>query len=161
MTDSDEYIEDVETDKVMRQLTKPLFPTRKRDASRNDASPTMWAVTVNIQPTKRMNKKFWKLYTPAQQVAQLTRIEEAFRRQTPSCELVEIHFETCPILQNMHFHALYKMPEMFKAELESYYMRICDGSDENTKEKWRYLDISPVKNLPDWINYIRKDQASK
>jgi len=157
MTDTDSEIEDVETNKVMTRLLKPLFKSSLKHVSANDAQAKRWAVTVNIQPTKLMNKRQWRKYSPDQQMAILGRVEAAFRRKTPSVQLVELHYETCPVLGNIHFHALYEMPLIFRAELEAYYKGVCDSSDEKTLKKWRYLDIEEVKDEKAWLDYIRKD----
>lgn len=150
----------LETSRVISALKyKKLFRPVILGASQNDSShndATMYAVTVNVAPTKFMNRKQWRRYSPVEQTAQLTRIEAAFRRNNPSVVLKEIHFETCPVVKNIHFHALYEMPALFKAELETYYNRICDSTDSNTTTPWRHLDIQPVRDLTAWLQYIRK-----
>lgn len=157
MTDTDSEIEDVETNRVLTRLIKPLFKSSLKHVSANDAQANRWAVTVNIQPTKLMNKRQWRKYSPDQQMGILGRIEAAFRRKTPSVQLVELHYETCPALGNIHFHALYEMPKDFVSTMENYYKDVCDSSDEHTKIKWRYLDIQQVKDEKAWLEYIRKD----
>jgi len=157
MTDTDSDIEDVETNKVLTRLIKPLFKSSLKHVSANDAQAKRWAVTVNIQPTKLMNKRQWRKYSPDQQMAILGRIEAAFRRKTPSVLLIELHYETCPVLGNIHFHALYSMPSDFVTTMENYYKDVCDSSDEKTLVKWRYLDVQEVKDEKSWIEYIRKD----
>jgi len=158
----DSLIEDMYTDEVINRLTGPLFGARQcknvssNDVSHTDNTVTQFAITVNIQPTKFMNKKQWRKYTPEQQTSQLARIESAFRRNNPSVKLMELHYETCPVLKNIHFHALYEMPKIFKSELETYYKRICDATDEHTKIPWRYLDIQQIFDMQGWLDYIRK-----
>lgn len=146
-----------EINTLLSQLRKPLFGVRQDSPSRANDASMRWAITVNIQPTKKMNGRQWKLYSAEKQTAQLSRIEAALRKKTPSIKLIELHYETCPVLKNIHFHALYEMPEEFKSELECYYKRICDSSDDKTLVPWRYLDISPIKNEQAWLDYIRKD----
>lgn len=126
----------------------------------DDISATkLYGLTVNIQPTKLMNKKQWNKYNKDQQMAILGRIERGSRKGNPSIELKELNYEVCPKLGNIHFHALYKMPRMFVSQLEAYYKRVLDSSDSNTKIKWRYLDIIQIIGTSDnWIQYIRKDK---
>jgi len=119
----------------------------------------LYGITVNVQPTKLMNKKQWFKYNKDQQMAILGRIEKGSRKGTPSIELKELNYETCPKLGNIHFHALYSMPKMFISQLEAYYKRVLDSSDEFTKTKWRYLDIKIIVGTEDnWLQYIRKDK---
>lgn len=138
---------DQEVTEVLKRLTKPLFKPVHND----------YAVTVNIQPTKFMNKRQWKRYTHDQQRAILSRIEKKFRKDMPTIELVELHYEICPTLKNIHFHALYKMPVNYCTTMETYYTRICSSEDEKTKIPWRFLDIREITNRTGWLEYINKD----
>jgi len=146
---SESPVDDGCTDLINR-MRKSLFPK----------IPTLrqWGITVNIQPTKKMNKRLWKLYDHDKQRDILNRIESKFRRDTPSVKLIELHFEVCPTLKNIHFHALYEAPVLFRAEMETYYKRVCCSDDEHTKKPWRYLDIKEIVGGSDeWLKYIRKD----
>jgi len=53
----------------------------------------------------------------------------------------------------MHIHALYEMPEEYKAEMETYYNRICSDPTNN----WNHLKIDPIFDEQGWIKYISKD----
>lgn len=121
----------------------------------------LYGITVNILPFKSMNKKRWFTYSHDKQREILARIESRFRKDNPSVKLKEIHYELCPStdkFHNIHFHALYKMPVIFKAELETYYNRIClDKSNKN----WRHLDIKEINNVDQWLKYIRKDAKNE
>lgn len=135
---------------IINRMRKSLFKK----------APTLrqWGVTVNIQPTKTMNKRLWKNYDNDKQREILNRIETKFRRDTPSVKLIELHFEICPTLKNIHFHALYEAPVLFRSEMETYYKRVCCSDDEHTKVPWRYLDIKEIIGGPaEWLEYIRKD----
>lgn len=124
----------------------------------DDDQEKLFGITLNIQPTKLMNKRPWREYTHDEQRAILMRIENAFRRKTPACVLLEIHFEICPKLKNIHYHALYKMPPIYVNEIHCYFKRICCAQDSNTREPWRYLDVKPIiDGEQQWLNYIRKD----
>lgn len=117
----------------------------------------LYGITVNILPFKSMNKKRWFTYSHDKQRDILSRVEHRFRKDNPSVILHEIHYEICPTegeFHNIHFHALYEMPELFVAELTTYYDRICfDKSNKN----WRHLDIKLINNKQAWIKYITKD----
>jgi len=140
-----------------------LFSTKSREGGRrpvdnNIAKKLRYAVTVNIHPYKSMNKKRWFTYSHDKQRSQLARIEEAFRRKNPSVQLIELHYEIAPAVndeeyRNVHFHALYEMPENFNAQVETYYNRIC-GCKEGT---WKHIKIDPIYHEHGWIDYIRKD----
>lgn len=125
----------------------------------NDVTPhsSQYAITINPQPTKLLNRKMYKQYSHEQQRSILTRIESALRRNNPSIVLLELHYEICPILKQVHFHALYSMPPIFVSTLETYYKRILDSSNSKTLVPWRFLDIQPIYNQCGWIQYIRKD----
>lgn len=147
-------------------LTGPLF--RRCSASQdalhlNDVTlqNTVWyAVTINPQPTKLCNKRQYRKYTDDQQIGILTRMEAKLRRENPSIELVELHFEKCPVLGQMHFHAKYSMPAIFVTTMENYWRRVLDSSDSKTKIPWRYLDIQLVYNDQGWLEYIRKENKT-
>lgn len=115
-----------------------------------------YGITVNILPWKLMNRKRWCTYSHDKQREILARVEARFRKNNPSVLLKELHYELCPSpdeFHNIHFHALYLMPAIFKAELETYYNRICfDKSNKN----WRHLDIKEINNVDQWLKYIRK-----
>jgi len=115
----------------------------------------MFAVTVNIKPTKKMNNRFWKLYTHDQQRKQLSRIESHFRAVTPSVKLIRIEYEICPTMQNIHFHALYSCPVEFISTIQNYYKKY-DGNDVNTVKPWRHLDVQECYDMSGWIKYISK-----
>lgn len=115
-----------------------------------------YAVTVNIQPTKLINRRQWKLYSSDQQRQILMRIEKSIRTKNPSIVLNEIHFEECPILKQQHFHCLYTMPPEFTTVLETYYNRVIGSTGKQTKP-WRHFVMKPVDNVKGWVDYIRKD----
>lgn len=142
---------------LVQALKKPLW---KDSPNPSAVKPFRleYGVTVNIQPTKKMNGKFWRDYTHDKQRAILGRIEAKFRAITPSVELIELHYEICPTLKNVHFHALYSAPCLFMHEMQTYYKRVCDASDKNTRIPWRYLDIKVIKDgAGNWLEYIRKE----
>jgi len=142
---------------LVQVLKKPLWKMTP-SASTAHSSRLEYGVTVNIQPTKKMNGKFWRDYCHDKQRAILGRIEAKFRALTPSVELIELHYEVCPTLKNVHFHALYNAPFLFTAEMEAYYKRVCDARDANTRIPWRYLDIKVIKDgAQHWLEYIRKE----
>lgn len=135
-----------------------LYAGSDREDTATESPTRHYAITVNIKPTQHMNKRQWKLYTADEQRRQLLRIERSLRTKTPSIELKEIHFEECPKLHNQHFHALYKMPPMFKAELQAYYTRVCNKGDVTG---WRVLDcqlLEDDESVKRWEEYIRKDE---
>lgn len=121
-----------------------------------------YAITINVQPTRFMNKRQWAKYTHDQQKLILSRIENALRRNNPSIKMQKLMFEVCPKLNQIHFHALYEMPELFRTELEAYYARTCGTiANKNTKTDsksvWRHLDIQEIYDEQGWIKYISKD----
>lgn len=147
------------------KLTSNLFrksddsPRLKGDDIYNNNK--LYGITVNILPFKSMNKKRWFTYSHDKQREVLAKIESKFRKNNPSVKLKEIHYELCPSpdeFHNIHFHALYSMPELFVAELETYYNRIC--SDKSNKN-WRHLDIKLINNVNQWLKYIRKDAKNE
>lgn len=142
--------------KYRNLFSKTILNPAREGVSRNDATYKRYAVTVNIQPTKMMNKRQWRKYDSVQQTGILQRLEAALRRHNPSIKLIELHYETCPNLKNIHFHALYEMPEEFINEVETYYNKFT-STDENTKTPWRTLDISEVMSEAAWLQYIRKE----
>lgn len=143
--------------KYKKLFSQPILNQRVSGVSDNDVTTKRYGITVNIQPTKLMNKRQWRKYTPVQQTGILQRVEKALRRENPSIKLIELHFETCPTLKNIHFHALYEMPEQFKAQLETYYARFT-STDEKTINPWRTLDVTELYDEAGWLQYIRKAQ---
>lgn len=142
------------------KLTSPLWSVRtsvsSSDVTLSDNTNDYYAVTVNIQPTKLMNKRQWKLYDADNQRKILTRVEKAIRVKNPSIQLVELHFEECPILKQQHFHALYQFPAEFSSVLETYYQRVCGSIGKQTKP-WRHFVMTTVDDKAGWLMYIRKD----
>lgn len=139
-----------------------LFNKEKRE--RNDATcndPLLYAITVHPCPTAPLNKKLYKNYNHDQQRAMLGRIEACIRRKNPSIELIEIHYEIAPITGQIHFHAMYSMPSIFQSTLVSYYRRIMDTTNDQTKVPWRYLDLSVIKDKDAWTTYIQKDSVKQ
>lgn len=174
---------DLETDDtgLMERLTAPLWQTRSvslgvspPDVSNIDAlknnniaersgvtiengyMPKMYAITINIKPTKYMNNKQWRNYDHDNQIKILERIEQRFIRDHPSIKRVKLVFEECPTLKNMHFHALYEMVPLFVCEMEAYYDRICNGDNIETRNKWRFMDSQEIYDMQGWLTYITK-----
>lgn len=154
----DEDYEDFNTDisGIIAKLKKPLFKVQSKDIK--------YGVTLNIQPTRHINKRQWCKYTPAQQTAILTRMETSIRRNTPSIKLIELHFETCPTVKNIHFHALYEMPQEYLNELKCQWNRLVGTIANKTTSTdkhsvWKHLDIKEICQGQEdhWLNYIRKD----
>jgi len=123
---------------------------------------TRYAVTVNVQPTRLMNKRQWKLYTHEQQRGQLFRLEGHLRKLYPNIELIEIRFEICPTLKNVHFHALYNCRKADTHDMITYWQsRVGTIKTKTTKDDkfsvWRHLDIQEVYDNQGWLLYIQKD----
>jgi len=160
---------DTNDNELIKNLTGPLFgqQSRKGNVSSNDVipedcnTPIYYAITVNPQPTCKLNKKCYRSYTEDQQIAVLSRIEAALRRKHPDIQLVELRFEICPKLLQWHFHALYEMPPLYFTTVWAYYKRIMDTTDAKTKTAWRYIDLQPVYNKAGWEQYIRKDMKNQ
>jgi len=154
-------VQNIVTTLNKKLFSKVILNCQPEIGASQDASPSdvqyEYGITVNIQPTKLMNKKQWKTYTPEKQIAQLSRIEASFRRDNPSVKLCEIHYETCPRLKNVHFHALYRMPAQYLSTMQNYYARVI-GSTGTQSDPWRHLDVQEIYDAPGWIKYIRKDK---
>lgn len=149
---------------IINRLTRPLW-SRDRVSLGDVVIPsdskavwkTKYAVTINVCPNKKMNNKIWKTYDHIRQTAQLQRLEAHMRKLNPSIQLVELQFEICPALNQIHFHALYDMPKEFVSTMENYWReKIADKKP--TIKPWRYLDIQQVYNEKGWIRYINKDK---
>lgn len=124
-----------------------------------DDATRKYAITVNICPNKLMNKRKWKLYNHDQQRQILTRIEKASRVKNPII-LEKLNFEVCPVLNQIHFHALYSMPSEFLSGIEAYYKRVIGMPDiEGDKSKeWRHIVTKPIFAEEGWTKYISKDE---
>lgn len=141
---------------VINRLFRPLWSQDR--VSSGDVTP-LYAVTVNVCPNKKMNNKIWKTYDHIKQTAQLQRLEAHMRKLNPSIELLELQFEICPALNQIHFHALYDMPDVFVSTMENYWReKIADKKP--TTPPWRFLDIQQVYNRKGWEDYIRKDHKN-
>lgn len=151
----DSAISDTNDNEVMSSLTHSLF------SDHPSLQMKKYAITLNIQPTRYMNKRQWAKYTHEQQKGILTRVEGALRRNNPSIVQEKIMFEVCPALNQIHFHALYSMPAIYKVELEAYFQRVCGSivtkKTDLTKEQWRHLNVQEVYDEQGWIKYISKD----
>lgn len=173
LSDSDDFIDDGITT-VINQLKSPLYKVRKHkgvslsdvddiisidDNIDDDPTRSYYGVTVNISPHKYMNKRKWSLYSADQQRKILLRVENSFRVKNPSVKLIELHFEKCPNLKHeqIHYHALYDMPDEYVTHMECYFNRICNNNNENTRIPWRHIVIKHVSNIEGWKDYIRKD----
>jgi len=124
-----------------------------------DDATRKYAITVNICPNKLMNKRKWKLYNHDQQRQILTRIEKASRVKNPII-LEKLNFEVCPVLNQIHFHALYSMPSEFLSGIEAYYQRVIGMPEikgEKSKE-WRHIVSKPIFAEKGWTDYISKDE---
>lgn len=134
--------------------TKELVPSDVHCVLPNGQAK-LYAVTVNIKPNKCFSRKPWHKYDADKQRGLLTRMELALRKRTPSIKLHRIEFETCPTLQNIHFHALYEMPDVFTSEMVCFWEKH-SGNLPDTKKPWRVIDIKEVYNMAGWIDYITK-----
>lgn len=168
MSDVDSILSTDERDHdLMEKLKRPLFKasTRKR-VSISDVSPLdgiaeqtpMYAITVNIQPTKRMNNKQWRNYTFGEQKAILSRIELSIRKKNPSINLKKFVFEECPKLHQIHFHAMYEHSEEWHSVLLSYLERVCGSPLGKQTTPWRAIDSQLIYDEQGWIDYCNKDQ---
>jgi len=136
---------------------------KHKNASSNDVNtiqPIYWAVTINISPNFRMNRKVWKKYSGDEQRRQLSRIETHFRKVNTWVKLHKIAFELCPTVHNMHYHALYESTPGFPFVLEEYFRKY-DTTDANTIEPWRHICVKEVYNHQGWVDYLMKDQQIK
>lgn len=161
-SDSEISIDDGSTT-LMSRLTKPLFNGGRQSEGVslidvNMVNETLlYAVTVNIQPTKFINKRQWKKYSADQQKAILTRIERSVRTKNPSIVLKALHFEVCPTLFNIHFHAMYQMPNIYQVVLETYYDRVVGQPQGKQTKPWRHFLMEEIYDRKGWLEYITKD----
>lgn len=124
----------------------------------------LYAMTLNIQPCcYNMNRKRWDTYTHDKQRAILMRVEASFRKNNLNVTLQKLNYELCPTLNNIHFHAMYKMNLDDIVAMKKYYKRICEAKFKTpSRVPWRYLDISIIEDTPDaWLRYIAKDEPKK
>lgn len=166
MTESDTEIELENVNEVLKRVKRPLFKRATKRACAEtaladsdvtiDNGPKLYACTVNLKPNYIVNRKPWKKYSADKQRGILTRIEHALRKKTPSIQLLKLTFEECPVLGQIHFHALYSMPTVFKSEMEVYWERH-SGNLPDTREPWRPIVIKEVFNETGWLDYINKD----
>lgn len=127
-----------------------------------------YGITINILPFKRINNKVWRTYNHDQQRKILMRMEASIRRNNPSIQLVELHFEVCPSMQNIHFHALYKMPFIFLSTMRNEWDRLIGPKNKDLKDQAKHYGNSSWKHFHStfvlesesghWLEYIRKDQ---
>jgi len=159
----------MENDFNMSRLKKRLFPIAgaSHEASASESSlrddnvttscnigePDI-AVTVNPDPFNLMNKRQYKLYDHDKQRAMLMRIETAMRRENPEIELIELHFEICPVLKQIHFHALYRCPLQSIKRMENYFEKRIKRTNSPS---WRAFVHDPVFDKDGWLKYIRKN----
>lgn len=124
-----------------------------------DDATRKYAITVNICPNKLMNKRKWKLYNHDQQRQILTRIEKASRVKNPII-LEKLNFEVCPVLNQIHFHALYSMPSEFLSGIEAYYQRVIGmpAIEGDKAKEWRHIVTKPIFAEEGWTKYISKDE---
>ena len=111
------------------------------------------ACTVNICPDKSLNKKRWKTYTHEQQRDILFRIERSMRKVTPSVKLHKLIYEVCPILNNIHFHALYECPKIYISTIENFWR----SKKYNPSNDWRVVQTELIYDYDGWFKYIHKD----
>lgn len=116
----------------------------------------LYGITVNIKPTFKMNRKYWNSYEPHEQCLILERILNNYLKKTPSISLKELHFETCPKLKMMHFHAMIECEPSFFTDIICYFERF-SGNDENTKVPWRVIQGEQIYDEKGWIAYIKKE----
>jgi len=117
----------------------------------------LYAITIHPHSRCKFGRKNYCNYTKDQQQSLLHKIEMELRLRNPSIEMVELHYETAPSTGNIHLHGLYSMPSIYQSTVTSYYRRLMDNNDANTKVPWRYLDLTTVINRDAWTTYIRKD----
>jgi len=164
---TDEEIEEQYQDYIKQELIKPYMDKESwnqcigTESSAQNPPRKYYASTVNIQPTKLMNKRPWKKYNHDDQRKILMRVEASFRRKYPTVELIELQYEVCPKLKNIHYHALYLMTDDEEHELYNYFKKICCSEDAKTLIPWRFMynKIIP-KNIMDiqgWLDYMRKE----
>lgn len=162
MSSSDSFQD--EANDIINHLTGPLF---NRGASLSERSEQLqsnsihYAVTFNPDPLKFFNRRRYNKYSHDQQTRMLTRIEQALRRDNPSIELVKLNFEIAPTLQQIHFHALYKMPEIFASTVENYFKKYDSDRILDNGNSWPTIRVEKVYDIPGWLKYIRKDECKK
>jgi len=116
------------------------------------------AVTVNPDPFMLMNKKKYSTYSHEKQVDILSRVEKSLRTKHPDIKLIEIQFEECPNLKQMHFHALYSTPVFMGNEMDSFWKeKIC----RKNSPSWTYIVTDEVYDKKGWLEYIRKGMHKK
>lgn len=115
-----------------------------------------YGVTVNLKPLCKMNRKTWNTYTPEKQVEILRRIHNSYLRLNPSTVEIEIHFESCPVLKQMHFHALIECPSTHISSYANFWEKY-SGNLPDTRKPWRVIMYEPIYNEKGWLEYIRKD----
>lgn len=170
-----EKVEDIDTDdtQIMKRLVRPLFnggvSLSEASEERVDISNTIhyYGITINVLPCKRINNKEWRTYNNDQQRSILLRMENSIRRNNPSVELDEMHFEVCPKKKNVHFHALYKMPIIFISTVRAEWDRLIGPKPKESKNQsiifgsssWNHFHITTVfeHEKQHWLDYIRKD----
>lgn len=122
-----------------------------------------YAVTVNIKPSKLMNRRRWDMYTHDKQRAMLTRLERNMRKGIEGLFLKCLHFEVCPRLRNIHYHAWYgtTLCDLDVIGRIRAYWDKHTGDSITTIIPWRIVVIKEIFDKRGWLEYITKDQRRK
>lgn len=155
------YESDEEVTEIIDRLSGPLFKRPK--IKKSNPNVKRYGITLNIQPTRFINKRQWKLYNVNQQLAILSRMEASIRRKAKDIKLIELHFEKCPTVKNVHFHALYEMPPASISLLQAEWDRlvgtiITKSTRTDMSATWKHLDVKEmIGGDSEWLKYIRKE----
>lgn len=111
------------------------------------------------------NKKKFKYWDHAKQIGLITRIEYGFRRKhLEHMHMIEMTFEECPVLKQMHAHILYFMEHEYIGDYKKYINKSCSINNNETRTPWRPIchkyirDATTYGDCEGWIKYIYKDQ---
>jgi len=63
-------------------------------------------------------------------------------------------------LNNIHFHALYRMPKIFVSTMQNYYITF-SSIDGKTKVPWRHILVEDIYDKEGWLAYIRKMEKTQ
>lgn len=112
-------------------------------------------LTVNVRPYKYVLGKRWHELSHITQRSVLENLERSFRTLHTGLQGTSlVTFEVCPMLGNVHMHALLKIPRHTVQYLRPYYTKHLGDQD---KSKWRVIDIKYLNSDTQWFKYITKE----
>lgn len=127
--------------------------------NKNPGDGSLYAITINLSPYCKVNRKQWNKYDHTAQKKTLERLLTNKIKSLDNVYIKTLTYEICPVLRQIHLHGLLESNALDIESIKSFFNDTFKPDFKNNTEKvqWLTCHSAHVHDVEGWLEYINKD----